>query len=72
MEWLLVVVAIALGVPAAAWFAQERLIFFPQPVVSTAHLPARAAPFSVDASDGTKLRGWIVPDARRARRFSTS
>ena len=63
MEWLLVVVAIALGVPAAAWFAQERLIFFPQPVVSTAHLPARAAPFAVEAADGTKLRGWIVPGA---------
>jgi len=61
MEWLLVVVAIALGIPAAAWFAQERLIFFPQPVVSTAHLPARAAPFSVNAADGTKLQGWIVP-----------
>jgi pimeloyl-ACP methyl ester carboxylesterase len=63
MEWLLVVVAIALGVPAAAWFAQERLIFFPQPVVSTAHLPARAAPFTVIAADGAKLRGWIVPGA---------
>ena len=61
MEWLLVVVAIALGVPTVAWFAQERLIFFPQPVVSTAHLPARALPLSVDAADGTKLRGWIVP-----------
>ena len=61
MEWLLVVVAIALGVPAAAWFAQERLIFFPQPVVSTAHLPARAEPFAVTAADGARLRGWIVP-----------
>ena len=63
MEWLLVVVAIALGVPAAAWYAQERLIFFPQPIVSTAHLPARAVPLAVDAADGTTLRGWIVPGA---------
>jgi len=61
MEWLLVVVAIALGIPAAAWFAQERLIFFPQPVVATAHLPARAEPFAVTAADGTQLRGWLVP-----------
>ena len=35
MEWIVILAAILLGVPAAAWFAQERLIFFPQPVVST-------------------------------------
>jgi hypothetical protein len=60
MEWLLLFAVIALGVPAAAWLAQDRLIFFPQPVTSTAHLPARAAPLEVVAADGTRLRGWIV------------
>jgi pimeloyl-ACP methyl ester carboxylesterase len=60
MEWLILIAVIALGVPAAAWLAQERLIFFPQPVVSTAHLPARASPLEVVAADGTRLRGWIV------------
>ena len=63
MEWLILVAVIALGIPAAAWFAQERLIFFPQPVVSTAHLPARASPMEVLAADGTHLRGWIVKGA---------
>lgn len=53
--------AALLAIPAAAWMAQERMIFFPQPVVSTAHLPPRAAPFAVTAADGTQLRGWIVP-----------
>jgi len=63
MEWLIVIAVIALGVPAAAWFAQERLIFFPQPVASTRHLPARASPLEVVTADGTHLRGWIVKGA---------
>ncbi len=60
MEWLIVVAAIAIGIPAAAWLAQDSLIFFPQPIGSTAHLPGHAAPITVDAADGTRLRGWIV------------
>ena len=64
MEWLIVLVVIALGVSAAAWFAQERLIFFPQPLVSTTHLPARASTLEVVAADGTRLRGWIVKAER--------
>src|SRR5215831_20493367 len=63
MEWLLLLAIIVIGIPAAAWFAQERLIFYPQPVASTAHLPARAAPLEVAAADGTHLRGWIVKGA---------
>ncbi|HXX86085.1 MAG TPA: alpha/beta fold hydrolase [Casimicrobiaceae bacterium] len=60
MEWLIVLLVIALGVPAAAWLAQERLIFFPQPITSTRHLPARASALEVVAVDGTRLRGWMV------------
>ena len=60
MEWLILVAAIALGIPAVAWLAQDHLIFFPQPATSTAHLPAHAAPFTVTADDGTRLHGWIA------------
>lgn len=60
MEWLIAVAAIAAGVCATAWWAQERLIFFPQPVASTAHLPARAVPLEVVSDDGARLRGWIA------------
>jgi len=60
MGWLLLTAAVALGLPAMAWLAQERLIFFPQPVLSTAHLPAQAIPLQVAAADGTQLRGWWV------------
>ena len=59
MEWIVVLAALLLGVPAAAWFAQERLIFYPQPVVSTAGLPAEAKPLEIVATDGTRLRGWM-------------
>lgn len=60
MSWLILIGALALGVPAWAWFTQESMLFFPQPVASTAHLPARASPLEVVAADGTRLRGWIV------------
>ena len=59
MVWLLLVVALLLGVPAAAWFGQDRLIFFPQPLVATARLPPEAKPLEIVATDGTRLRGWI-------------
>ena len=59
MEWIILAAAVLLGVPAAAWLAQDKLIFFPQPVVSTSHLPARVTPLEIVAADGTRLRGWI-------------
>ncbi len=67
MEWIVLAVALVAGVPAAAWFAQDRLIFFPQPVVATGHMPAEAVPLEVVASDGVRLRGWMrVADATPA------
>jgi pimeloyl-ACP methyl ester carboxylesterase len=60
MEWLIAVMVVALGIPAAAWLAQERLIFFPQPIASTTHLPGRASALEIVAADGAHLRGWMV------------
>ena len=60
MEWLILAAVFALGVPAAAWLGQERLIFFPQPITATTHLPSRAVPMEIVASDGIHLRGWMV------------
>ena len=59
MLWIVLVAALLLGGCAIVWLTQDRLIFFPQPVVSTAHLPADAKPLEIVAADGTKLRGWI-------------
>ena len=63
MEWLIFAAAITLGIFATAWLTQERLIFFPQPIISTAHLPMRAEPLEVVAADGKRLHGWIVKGA---------
>src|SRR3977135_2994854 len=63
MEWLISAAAIILGIFATAWLTQERLIFFPQPITSTAHLTTRAEPLAVVAADGKRLHGWIVKGA---------
>jgi uncharacterized protein len=65
VEWLLVVVALVVGIPAAAWISQERLIFFPQPLTDTTHLPAHAKPLDVVAADGTHLAGFQIAGATR-------
>ena len=65
VEWLLVVVALVVGIPAAAWLSQERLIFFPQPLTDTTHLPAHAKPIELVAGDGTRLSGFELAVARR-------
>ena len=59
MLWIVLVAAALLGGCALVWLAQDGLIFFPQPVVSTAHLPADAKPLEIVATDGARLRGWI-------------
>ena len=58
---LVVVVIVIVAVPGLLWLVQDRLIFFPQPIVSTAHLPPRTQPLVVSAADGTKLHGFLVP-----------
>lgn len=60
--WLLVL-AVLVAVPAAAWLGQERLIFFPQPLMGTSHLPPGTQPLDLKAADGTKLAGFLVPAA---------
>lgn len=65
VEWLFLIAAIAVGVPAAAWFAQEQLIFYPRPLAGTAHLPPHARPLELTASDGTRLAGFEIPGSER-------
>lgn len=65
VEWLLVVAALVIGIPAAAWFSQERLIFFPQPLTDTTHLPGHARPLEIVAADGTSLAGFVIAGSRK-------
>jgi len=61
VEWLVALAAILIGLPALAWFGQEKLIFFPQPAAGTSHLPAGTERFEVPARDGTRLAGFLIP-----------
>jgi pimeloyl-ACP methyl ester carboxylesterase len=63
VEFWLLIVAVVIAVPAAAWFGQEKLIFFPQPLTGTAHLPRGTQAVDVRAVDGTRLAGFFVPAA---------
>jgi hypothetical protein len=64
--WLLIA-AVLVAVPAAAWFGQEKLIFFPQPLAGTSHLLPGTQAVEVKAADGTRLAGFFVPTtAQRA------
>ena len=61
MEWLLALAVLAIGVPAAAWLAQDSLIFLPQPGVPAATMPSRAQPLELTTGAGLRLRGWVLP-----------
>ena len=64
MKWTLLVLALPLLFAGCVWLLQDHLVFFPQPLVSSAHLPSNAVPLEVIAQDGTHLRGWIRIAAR--------
>src|SRR5947207_14737939 len=55
-----IVLGVAIGAPLFMWLFQERMLFFPRP------LDFRPAPrpnieeVSIVATDGVKLRGWLV------------
>lgn len=55
-----IVLGIAIGVPLFAWLFQERMIFFPRPVESRPAPRAGLEEVTVLASDGARLRGWMV------------
>jgi fermentation-respiration switch protein FrsA (DUF1100 family) len=62
---LKIAAAVAVGVPLGVYFAQDRLIFYRQPLEDArrAQIAARfpaAREFELAAADGTRLRGWLV------------
>jgi hypothetical protein len=63
MGWLLLAVVVVLGVPAAAYLAQDRMLFLPHLAASPG---ARRPPRPVDeialtTADGPRIRGWLAP-----------
>jgi hypothetical protein len=64
VEWFLALAAVVVGIYAAAWFAQDRLIFFPQPLSPGLAMPADVRPLEIVAPDGVRLRGWVRQASR--------
>lgn len=67
IAWLVLVAALALGVPGALYLAQDGMLFQPPPGPARPP-PARAGRavegLSVEAGDGVTVRGWLVRAAR--------
>ena len=61
MGWALVL-GLAVALPAALYFAQERMIFHPQPMPDfvRARIAERAESHFIEAPDGTRLHAWHV------------
>jgi len=63
MGWLLLVVVVVLGVPAAAYLAQDRMLFLPRLAVPPGAMrPARPVEeIAFATADGPQVRGWLAP-----------
>jgi pimeloyl-ACP methyl ester carboxylesterase len=70
MGWALLL-GVVLAVPLTIYFAQERLIFHPQPMpeLARARLAERAESHFIDAADGTRLHAWHLKGSPLAMYF---
>jgi cephalosporin-C deacetylase-like acetyl esterase len=55
-----IVLGVVIGALLLAWLFQERMLFFPKPVESRPAPRPNLEEVTVVASDGAKLRGWMV------------
>ncbi len=62
MTWLLIAAAFVVAIPATLYFAQERLLFLPQPPASPPSGASGRAleDLAFETPDGVRLRGWLV------------
>jgi len=66
VDWLKLAACVALGFPVLIYFLQERLIFFPQPLVQDplkANTGAAIEEVSLVTADQVGLHGWLVKAA---------
>jgi fermentation-respiration switch protein FrsA (DUF1100 family) len=63
LGWILVGIAVVVGVPTAVYLGQDSMLFFPRPLTgpppaSRAGRPVESLQFQ--APDGARLRGWLL------------
>ena len=60
----MIVALVVIGLPLLAYFAQDSLIFHPQPLAASQRIAvsknSSAQGFFIDAADGTRLHAWYV------------
>jgi hypothetical protein len=59
-----IALGVSIGLSLLVWLFQERMIFFPRPMESCPTPRANVEAVTLDASEGVKLRGWLVKAAR--------
>jgi hypothetical protein len=61
--WLVVGAVLLIGLPATMYFAQDSLLFFPQPLAGSPRVARPVEPIAVEREEGVKVRGWLVKTA---------
>jgi hypothetical protein len=61
--WLVVGAVLLIGLPATMYFAQDSLLFFPQPLAGPPRVARPVEPVAVEREEGVKVRGWLVKTA---------
>jgi fermentation-respiration switch protein FrsA (DUF1100 family) len=59
-----IALVVAVGLIVGLYALQDRMLFFPQPLVGAGPSSHRVEPVEVVAEDGTSLRGWLVKAER--------
>ena len=65
MTLAVVVLAVVVGFVAAVYALQDRMLFFPRPLIGAGPAGSHVEAVEVVAGDGTPLRGWLVKAERR-------
>ncbi len=60
MGWLVVGAVLVLGLPAVMYFAQDSLLFLPQPLAATPRAARPVEALAFEREDGVTIRGWLV------------
>ena len=63
MGWLIVGAVLFIGVPATMYFAQDSLLFMPQPLIGPPRVARPVEALAFERDQGVKVRGWFVKAA---------
>ena len=65
MTLIAIALVLAVGLIAGLYAFQDRMLFFPQPLVGAGPSGRHIEPVEIAADDGTSLRGWLVKAERK-------